>query len=315
MLQSTPRAYTAMKLGRSIGDSAVCGYPHIVMNLRKLGRIAPDTYKNAATGMRPDRRKHPINQRIALDKNVPMQYQIFVQLRAEIVDGLWIRRNDFPTEAELAQRFGVSVITSRKALERLATEGWIERSRGRRTIAKAPPAEHALDSSPVSGKMGRIGQSFLPLSYQVLFKGVAIAPADACKAFKLPPGSHLWLYSLLRTFRGRPHSFGLSAVLPSVGARLEAAKLQDVPIGQILRATGISLNSMTRRLSASLPPPDVASHLSITVNAPTLVCTFTLADDADEILEWARIYLHPNEASPREVVNLKTGQLLTDFTL
>jgi len=38
---------------------------------------------------------------------------------AEILDGLWIGRHDFPSERDVAERFGVSVITSRAALDRL----------------------------------------------------------------------------------------------------------------------------------------------------------------------------------------------------
>jgi len=74
----------------------------------------------------------------SLDPNVPMHSQVSVQLRTQIRDGLWIGRSDVPGEAELAERLKVSVIASRKALERPASEHWIERGRGRKTVARAP---------------------------------------------------------------------------------------------------------------------------------------------------------------------------------
>ena len=59
---------------------------------------------------------------MSMNPDVPLHYQIYQQMRAEIEDGLWTGRDDFPGEEDLAQRFGVSVITTRKALTRLAEE-------------------------------------------------------------------------------------------------------------------------------------------------------------------------------------------------
>src|SRR3954465_251348 len=68
---------------------------------------------------------------VTFDPAVALHHQLYVQLRDEIADGMWIGRDDFPGEKELARRFGVSVITSKAALDRLAQEGGVERRRGR----------------------------------------------------------------------------------------------------------------------------------------------------------------------------------------
>ena len=63
---------------------------------------------------------------------VSLTEQIYTVLRNEILDGLWVGRDSFPGEDEVSKRFGVSVITSRRALERLTADGFIERGRGRK---------------------------------------------------------------------------------------------------------------------------------------------------------------------------------------
>jgi GntR family transcriptional regulator len=63
---------------------------------------------------------------------LPLIEQIYAALKNEILDGLWVGRECFPGEDEVVKRFGVSVITSRKALERLTAEGFIERGRSRK---------------------------------------------------------------------------------------------------------------------------------------------------------------------------------------
>ena len=78
----------------------------------------------------------------------PVQHQIYLQVRSEIEDGLWLDRDDFPGERDLADRFGVSVITTRAALDRLAEEGWVERRRGRGTRAIHRPATRATGGGP-----------------------------------------------------------------------------------------------------------------------------------------------------------------------
>jgi len=241
-----------------------------------------------------------------------MQQQIFAELLSQIVDGLWIGRDDFPGEVELARQFGVSVITSRRVLERLAADGWIERGRGRRTAVRTPTA-----SEPVGdpAKMRPYGQSFLPFAYEVLYRGIDIAPAEACRALGMAPGSKLWLCRRLRRLEGRAHSVTLSVQHPELGERHELAELQRLPIGQILRKWGFVLGTLTRRVSVRLPSSEVAAHLRITLTEPTLTYTFTLADDSATVLEWARICMHPREQAPREVMDLKTGRWVTDFTV
>ena len=239
-----------------------------------------------------------------LDPDIPLHHQIYNQLRAEILDGLWVGRADFPGERELAQTFGVSVITSRAALDRLTAESFIARGRGRR-----PRVLHG----PSLPKTKRLAVTVLPLGplrpyrYKVLFAGVAIAAAEACAAFELPPGSHLWQCRRLRLFRGKPHSVTHNVQLPEVGTRHADAQLQRLPMGQILEKAGFRLATVRRRVSVGLPQAEVALHLGITVQDPTLIYSFTVSDDTGRVAEWVRIQVHPRESAPLESFDIRTG--------
>ena len=61
-----------------------------------------------------------------------------------------------------------------------------------------------------------------------------------------------------------------------------------------------------RRVSASLAPPEVARHLGLTLNDPTLVYTFTHHDAADAIVQWVRIWVRFDEPAPDEVFSYET---------
>jgi GntR family transcriptional regulator len=246
-----------------------------------------------------------VSDATAFDPAVPLQHQIYVQMRSEIEDGLWLERDDFPGERELAARFGVSVITSRAALDRLADEGWVERRRGRGTRAIHQPA--ASEASPGPGlnptatRPGRVSYR-----YEVLEASVRIAPADACRAFGEPLGTELWQCSRLRTYRGRPHSVTHNAQRPELGARHPVGELRRRPMAELLAAQGLHPRYMRRRFHAAVAPPLVARHLDLTIVDPVLVATFTMHDAERACIEWVRIYVHPAHSAPEETMDLET---------
>lgn len=70
---------------------------------------------------------------------VPLYHQVYLQLREQLAHGAWRRGDQIPTERDLAGSFGCSLITIRRALDELAREGRLERTRGRGTFVTEPP--------------------------------------------------------------------------------------------------------------------------------------------------------------------------------
>jgi GntR family transcriptional regulator len=238
-----------------------------------------------------------------LDPNVPIHQQLYLLLRNEILDGLWAHAQAFPGEQEMAERYGVSVITSRKVLDRLGAEGLLERGRGRRPKVTyvPPPARRAAPPVIFSRK---VAEAF---AYEVLSVGTAPAPAEACDTFGLPHGSPLWQLKRLRRFEGRPHSVTHNAQSPERGAAHDPAMLGRRAMGQILAGEGVKLGRLTRRIGVALAPVDVAGPLGISVHDACLLHTMTLADTAGAPVEWLRIYVHPAETMPTEVFDLRSS--------
>lgn len=236
------------------------------------------------------------------DPSVPLQHQVYLQLKQEIVDGLWVDRTDFPGEKELAQRYGVSVITTQAALGRLADEGWVERRRGRGTrVVRQPP--------PPSPS----GPTLLPLEarsdyrYRLLSAEEAVAPAEACRAFGVPEGSILWQCRRLRTFEGRSHSVTHNVQREEIGRRHRKRALASLPMSAILESEGLTRARIRRHLAVSHASPEVAGYLGLTLADPVLQAVFTVEDPSGHVLEWVRICLHPDFATPEEVLDLRSG--------
>ena len=75
---------------------------------------------------------------------VPLHHQVYLDLRAALDAGEWQPGERLPTERELAERYGCSLITVRRALSELAHEQAIERTRGRGTYVLFPRIERDL---------------------------------------------------------------------------------------------------------------------------------------------------------------------------
>src|SRR3954466_6539104 len=78
---------------------------------------------------------------------VPLHHQVSLDLRAALDAGEWRPGDRLPPERELAERYGCSLITVRRALSDLARERRIERSRGRGTFVSRPPIALDLDGT------------------------------------------------------------------------------------------------------------------------------------------------------------------------
>ena len=75
---------------------------------------------------------------IQKNASVPMYEQISAQLREEILDKKYGSAGNIGTHAKLAQRFGVSLITVRRAIAQLVEQGLVEVVQGKGTFVKNP---------------------------------------------------------------------------------------------------------------------------------------------------------------------------------
>ena len=69
---------------------------------------------------------------------VPLHHQVYLDLVSAMDSGEWGPGDSLPTEREMGQRYGCSLITVRRALSELAREQRIERTRGRGTFVLHP---------------------------------------------------------------------------------------------------------------------------------------------------------------------------------
>jgi len=76
---------------------------------------------------------------------VPLHHQVYLDLRAALDGREWKPGDQVPTERDLAERYGCSLITVRRALGELVRDQRLERTRGRGTFVLHPRIDRDIE--------------------------------------------------------------------------------------------------------------------------------------------------------------------------
>jgi len=142
----------------------------------------------------------------ALDKDlpVPLYHQLQNVLKAEIEARKWHADEQLPNETKLAERFGVSKITVRQALQNLAELGYIRREHGRGTFV----ARRKFDEGPreLTSFTEEMRCHDLSASSRVLGQYVEEAGERVADALLIPSRSPVYVLKRVRLAGGEPMS-------------------------------------------------------------------------------------------------------------
>jgi GntR family transcriptional regulator len=133
---------------------------------------------------------------------IPFYHQVYLDLKSMIDGGQWTAGHRVPPERELATQYGVSVITVRRALDELAREQRLERTRGRGTYVLPQRIDRALDE-PMSFTEEMQTRGMDPETRLVAARPES-AGEHVAAALQLEPGSPTLFLERLRLADGEP---------------------------------------------------------------------------------------------------------------
>lgn len=107
---------------------------------------------------------------------VPLYVQIVDQLQRDIQNGVFSKSGRLPTEAELSEKYNVSRITVRRAVEQLVSQGFVEKKQGKGTFVCAPKMTRQIDGPMSFTEMCRANG--LKASSKILDAKICIAESQ-----------------------------------------------------------------------------------------------------------------------------------------
>lgn len=231
---------------------------------------------------------------IDTSSRVPLYHQILVLFRNQILSGELRPGASIPGEQELAERFGVSRITAKRALNELADAGLVVRERGRGSRVSDTPPPPVMKMS-VEGWFENLSLMGAATSVEVLEFQYLTAPTEVEEALELEAGATVQRTVRVRSMDGEPMSYLLTYVPESIGRNFDRTDMGNVPLLTLLERFGVKVADARQTVSATLAEPKVATALSIHANSPLIDVRRIVRDVAGRPVEFIRALYRPDK--------------------
>lgn len=193
---------------------------------------------------------------------VPLYYQIYLQLRDEILSGQRPYDTIMPTEHELADMFSVSRITARRVLNELADQRYVERKRrlGTRVIFKSP-------GKPIEANISQAMDSLMALGSGTSVNVIEVNREKpnplVASALQVDTDSDVVRAVRIRYLDGTPIGYVVSYVPGDLARVITSANLAQGPILQILADAGYKAVHADQTIGAMQADPTLVQALEI----------------------------------------------------
>jgi GntR family transcriptional regulator len=232
---------------------------------------------------------------------LPKYHQVYLVLREQLDEGRFAQ--GLPAEMQLVKEFGVARVTVRKALERLAAEGLIERVPGRGTVPVAPrraqASPGAATRSPparaqLTGLLENIVSMGLRTKVRVVDCEVLPAPEAVAPRLGLSPGAPVHKAVRVRSTAAGPLSHITTFVPAELARGLGRRALQAKPILVLLEESGVRIGHATQSITARLADVPVARELGVDVGSPLLAVSRLIHDESGRPVQWLNGLYRPD---------------------
>ena len=191
-------------------------------------------------------------------------------LRNQIENGILSPGDRLPPENALAEEYGISRMTARRATEGLVTEGILVRHPGKGTfVADDKVPFMATTLSSFSGTMRALG---LAVTSKVIELDLVEPPPRVLNDLKLIAQQRAVFLRRVRYINGEAIAIMSSYMPEQYFQALRAADLSHQPITQVMEAaSGLKIVKADDYLEASLARAEEAALLEIRVGAPVFL--------------------------------------------
>ena len=212
-------------------------------------------------------------------QKTPVWKSIHTTLSGDISAGRYAQGDKLPTEAALAQRFGVNRHTVRRALAQLADDGLVHARRGAGVFVTHEPTLYPI------GKRVRFHQNLRAAgrvpTKDILALETRTAGSEEAKMLSLPQAGMVHVYEGISRADGHPVALARTVFPADRFPDLPEALAKHRSITAALKQNGLA--DYTRawtRFTAKRASATQALHLQIGEGAP-LLRTVSLSQDAD----------------------------------
>lgn len=222
----------------------------------------------------------------------PLYSRIYSVLLAGIEAGEFPPGSLLPSEQNLIDRYGVSRITAKRALDELASAGYATRERGKGTRVNSK-----VRGTTVKGSLSSLIESQHANGHHavevIVFEYV---PAPPAIADALDQAAGDLVQHVVRVWRvdGTPFSCLETHVPAAIGDHWSRADMQGKPMVQLLEDAGVVIRRSEQSIRATLADERTAPVLDVAPGRPLLEVERVNYDADDRPVEYLRA-LYPED--------------------
>lgn len=240
----------------------------------------------------PDRTNPPISEaRASGMAGAPSPQPLYRQVKSHLVHrvlaGEWRPGESLPSEMKLAEEYGLSQGTVRKAIEEMAAEGLVSRQAGRGTFVTS----HSADRRPFRFHRLRADDGQKIAGENVEFLSCADTTADprAARGLGLAPGAQVTETVRLRHYGGAPVLMERICLpvgrFPGIGAVLETERPASIYL-LMERRHNVLVTRVEERVRARMPDGEEIRLLQLRPDTPVLEVERIAFSLGGEPVEW-----------------------------
>ena len=214
--------------------------------------------------------------------------QLADSLRDKIYEGKYAFGDKLPSERSLAEKFGISHLTVRKALAILEEEGMILRVQGKGTFVRAQ--KYSIDMQHMDGFSSMFGQQGITITNKVLYSGVREAGFKYSRIFGIPREEPVFELIRLRQNGEDPVALEYNILPTKRVPHVEEYDYSLYSLWDVYRQTGIQLVEENQKLEIVKVYNPQADLLNVEEGADVLVLSSTALDLSGKVIECTKIY-------------------------
>ena len=220
--------------------------------------------------------------------------RVYLSLRDQIAEGRLSDGDHLPGEQKLAESYGVSRVTVRRALDALSETGLVERRAGSGTTVRsgaltARPAK--MNFHTLMPQLVEMGQT---TTVRLLSFSYAPAPDFVARAMGLDDGEKVQIATRVRSADGTPFSHLTTYVPASIALNYSENDLATTPLFKLLERGGVTIDEAHQSVSATLAGPEVAEVLELAVGSALLSLKRVVRDETGRGVEYLAALYRPD---------------------
>lgn len=244
----------------------------------------------SAKRVKPAVRERTIRKR---NSALPIYHRLYVLICEGIKDGRYPPGELLPPEKTLAERYEVSRVSVRKALQHLVEDGLVSKRHGQGNIVVFG-AQDAASENRVTGLIANLVAQGVTFEAKTLFWGRVVPGKLVYEKLGVSIGSQCFLIRRVRSLNRMPVSYASIYLPEHVGAGIKRRGASKRLILQMLDDTPYAVDHTEYSLTATLADGEVADSLGLAVGSPVLRMLGVAYTADDEPVYFQDSLYHPD---------------------